>query len=62
MKLEQYAVHVEWDSYPGSLFRETSTRWIYAYSEQDARNCAQSQCGHHKGFEIKFVARHSIAE
>jgi len=55
MELAQYAVHMEWDSYPGSLFRETSTAWLDAYSEQDARNRAHLQYGHHKGFQIKFV-------
>lgn len=57
MKLEQYAVHMEWDSYPGSPFRETSTTWVDAYSEQDARNRARRQHGHHGGFEIKFVSK-----
>ena len=57
MELEQYAVYMEWDSYPGSPFRETSTAWIYAYSEQDVCSRARSQYGHHKGFEIKFVSR-----
>lgn len=59
MELKQYAVHMEWDSYPGSTFRETSTTWEDAYSEQDARNRARSKHGHNKGFKIKFVVKES---
>ena len=57
MELKEYAAHMEWDSYEGSLFRETSTTWEHAYDEQDARNRACSKYGHHKGFEIKFVVK-----
>lgn len=55
MKLKQYAVYIEWDSYSGSQFRETSTAWVYTCDEQDARRRARAQHRHHKGFEIKFV-------
>ena len=55
MKLKQYAVRMEWDSYEGSPFRETSTMRVSAYDEQDARARVASLQGHHKGFEIKFV-------
>lgn len=49
-----YTVYMEWDSYEGSLFKETHTGWYYASSESDAKQQATNQHGHHKGFKIIF--------
>lgn len=52
--MQQYTVHMEWDSYKGSLFKETHTSWYFANSQDDANRQATNQYGFHKGFKIKF--------
>lgn len=55
MPLKRYVIYMEWDSYEGSLFKETSTTWIHAYDKQDAENRARSTHGNNKGFIIKDI-------
>lgn len=52
---KEYEVGMSWDSYEGSLFRETSTTWPYAQSSEEAKEKARSQFGHNKGFRIEYV-------
>lgn len=53
---KEYQVGMSWDSYKDSLFRETSTTWPYAYSEDEAKQMAISEFGHNKGFQIEYVS------
>ena len=53
--MKEYTIYMQWDSYESSRFVETSTTWIFAYDESDAKNRAISQFGHHKGFEITGI-------
>ena len=55
MGYEEYQIGMSWDSYEGSLYRETSTTWKYAYSSQDAEQQARSEFGSNKGFKIEYV-------
>jgi hypothetical protein len=52
--MKQYTVYMQWDSYEGSLFVETSTAWYFASSQDDANNQARNQYGYHKGFKVMF--------
>ena len=50
--MKEYTIYMQWDSYEGSLFVETHTSWITAFSRNDAEQKVRSQYGHHKGFKI----------
>ncbi len=52
--MKEYTVYMEWDSYEGSLFKETHTGWYFAFSQDDANRQARNQHGHNKGFKISF--------
>jgi len=51
----EYEVGMSWDSYEGSLFRETRTTWPYAASREEAEQRAISQFGNNKGFRIEYI-------
>jgi len=55
MGYKEFEVGMSWDSYEGSQYRETSTTWPYACSENEARQKATSQFSHNKGFRIEYV-------
>jgi len=55
MAYREYEVGMSWDSCEGSQYRETSTTWPYAQSNQEASQEASSQFGHNKGFKIEYV-------
>jgi len=52
---KEYQVGMSWDSYEGSLFRETCTTWPTASSREEAIQTAWSEFGHNKGFVIEYV-------
>ncbi len=53
----EYAVYMQWDSYEGSLFVETSTTWVFALSSDEAKSKACNQFDHNKGFKIVDVCK-----
>ena len=55
LERKRFAVHCEWDSYAGSLFKETHTEWVNAYTEADARSQVGASLGYRKGFKIRWV-------
>jgi len=52
---KEFQVGMSWDSYEGSLFRETYTTWIYAYTKEEAKQKVSAQFSHNKGFRIEYV-------
>jgi len=53
---KEYEVGMSWDSCEGSQYRETSTTWKYAYTEDEAKQKAMSEFGRNKGFRIEYVS------
>lgn len=54
MEYKNYQIGMSWDSYEGSLYRETATTWIDAYSAEEAKEKACSEFSHNKGFRIEY--------